>query len=186
MKNAAVYLRKSTSGKDENGCERQEGSFERQQFEILDYAKRHPANIVKRYEEPVSGKSIRKRSIFHQMVKDAQSSSCPFQMIIFGEYDRFMRDVKEAMRYEVLLDDLGIELHFTNLKNDGSPADEIYKSVARQMAADYSRDLARKVVQGMMRKARMGLLAWRYDTLWLSEEERHKRLHVVGCSRRGS
>ena len=67
-----------------------------------------------------------------------------------------MRNVKEAMRYEVCLDDLEIELHFTNLKNDGSPADEIYKSVARQMAADYSRDLARKVIQGMVRKSKQG------------------------------
>jgi DNA invertase Pin-like site-specific DNA recombinase len=156
MKKGTAYLRKSTFGKDENGCERQEGSFDRQKLLVMDYAKQHGIEIVRWYEEPVSGKSIRKRSVFLQMMKDAESLSRPFEVIIFGEYDRFMRDVKEAMRYEVLLDDLGIEIHFTNLKNDGSPADEIYKSLARQMAADYSRDLARKVLQGMMRKAKLG------------------------------
>lgn len=153
---AAAYIRKSTSGTDENGIERQEGSFARQHAAITDYAKRQSIEIVRWYEEPVSGKSIRKRKIFLQMVKDAKNPLREFQCIIFGEYDRFMRDVKEAMRYEVDLDDAGIELHFTNLRNDGSSGDEIYKSVARQMAAEYSRELARKVVQGMVRKAKMG------------------------------
>lgn len=153
---AVAYIRKSTSGIEESGVQRQEGSFARQKAAILDYAKRKGIEIVRWYEEPVSGKSIRKRKVFLQMVKDAKVSSRLFHGIIFGEYDRFMRDVKEAMRFEVELDDAGVELHFTNLRNDGSPADEIYKSVARQMAADFSRDLARKVVQGMIRKAKMG------------------------------
>ena len=152
---AVAYCRKSTSGFDENGVERQEGSIDRQRIAVEDYAKRKEIKIERWYEEPgVSGKSMRKRKVFLQMVKDAQAGK--FSAIIFGEYDRFMRDVKEAMRYEVLLDDLGIQLHFTNLSNDGSSGDEIYKSVARQMAAEYSRELARKVVQGMARKANMG------------------------------
>lgn len=153
---AVAYIRKSTSGIEENGVQRQEGSFARQRAAILDYAKRKGIEIVRWYEEPVSGKSIRKRKIFHQMVKDAKSSSRPFQCIIFGEYDRFMRDVKEAMRYEVELDDAGVELHFTNLRNDGSPEDDMFKSLARNMAAKYSLDLAQRVVQGMVRKAKMG------------------------------
>ncbi len=153
---AVAYLRKSTSGVDGNGVERQEGSFDRQRASILDYAKRRGIQVLKWYEEPVSGKSIRKRKVFLQMIKDAKSIGRPFQAIIFGEYDRYMRDVKEAMRYEVELDDAGIELHFTNLKNDGSSGDEIYKAVARNMAAEYSRELARKTIQGMYRKAKLG------------------------------
>ena len=153
---AVAYCRKSTSGTDESGVERQEGSFARQKASIDDYARRKGIEIVRWYEEPVSGKSIRKRKVFLQMVQDARSQSRPFKAIIFGEYDRFMRDVKEAMRYEVDLDDSGVELHFTNLQNDGSVGDQIYKSVAREMAAEYSRELARKVVQGMVRKATMG------------------------------
>gem|GEM_PF-1613539 len=156
IKKAAAYLRKSTSGRDEDGCERQSGSFDRQKMAIMDYARRNGIEIIRWYEEPASGKSIRKRSVFLRMVKEAESILRPFEIIIFDSYDRYMRSNKEAMRYEVLLDDLGIELHFTNLRNDGSPADEIYKSLARQMSADYSKDLARKVVQGMIRKAKMG------------------------------
>ena len=156
MMKAVAYSRKSTSGTDENGVERQEGSFARQKAAICDYARRKGIDIVKWYEEPVSGKSIRKRKVFLQMIRDAKAPGCTFKAIIFGEYDRFMRDVKEAMRYEVDLDDAGVELHFTNLQNDGSVGDQIYKSVAREMAAEYSRELARKVVQGMVRKAKMG------------------------------
>lgn len=155
--NAVAYIRKSTSGTDEGGVERQEGSFDRQRAAILDYAKRKGIEILEPwYEEPVSGKSIRKRKVFLQMVKDAKRPGRPFKAILFGEYDRFMRDVKEAMRYEVELDDAGVELHFSNLKNDGSTADQIYKSVVREMAAEYSRELARKVVQGMVRAAKRG------------------------------
>lgn len=156
MKRAVAYIRKSTYGSDEGGLERQEGSFDRQRAAIYDYAKRNDLEITKWYEEPVSGKSIRKRKIFLQMVRDSKSPMRGFDHIIFGEYDRFMRHVKEAMRYEVELDDAGIKLHFTNLKNDGSTADQIYKSVVREMAAEYSRELARKVIQGMYRKAKKG------------------------------
>lgn len=153
---AVAYIRKSTFGTDDNGQMRQEGSFDRQRSAILDYAKRSNLQIIKWYEEPVSGKSVRKRKVFLQMVKDAKSPARDFDHIIFGEYDRFMRHVKEAMRHEVELDDAGVNLHFTNLKNDGSTADQIYKSVVREMAAEYSRELARKVIQGMYRKAQMG------------------------------
>ena len=156
MKRAVAYIRKSTYGSDESGLERQEGSYDRQRAAICDYAKRNDLEITRWYEEPVSGKSIRKRKIFLQMVKDAKSPIRSFGHIIFGEYDRFMRHVKEAMRYEVELDDAGVKLHFTNLKNDGSTADQIYKSVVREMAAEYSRELARKVIQGMYRKAKKG------------------------------
>lgn len=156
MNRAVAYIRKSTFGADETGVERQEGSYDRQRASILDYAKRNSLDINKWYEEPVSGKSIRKRKVFLQMIRDVKSPNKTFEHIIFGEYDRFMRHVKEGMRYEVELDDAGIKLHFTNLRNDGSTADQIYKSVVREMAAEYSRELARKVIQGMYRKARMG------------------------------
>ena len=153
---AAAYLRKSTAGSDAEGIERQEGSFDRQRMSILDYAKRRNIEIVKWYEEPVSGKSIRKRKVFLQMVQDAKSPARPFKAILFGEYDRFMRDVKEAMRYEVEFDDHGIELHFTNFQNNDSDAEGAYKDMYRRMAANYSKELARKTIQGMYRKARSG------------------------------
>jgi len=156
MKKAVAYIRKSTFGSGEDGLERQEGSYDRQRAAIGDYARRNDLEIIKWYEEPVSGKSIRKRKVFLQMIKDSKSPMRMFDHIVFGEYDRFMRHVKEAMRYEVELDDAGIKLHFTNLKNDGSTADQIYKSVVREMAAEYSRELARKVIQGMYRKAKKG------------------------------
>ena len=57
---AVAYCRKSTSGTDESGVERQEGSFARQKASIDDYARRKGIEIVRWYEEPVSGKSIRK------------------------------------------------------------------------------------------------------------------------------
>lgn len=155
-KKVVAYIRKSTSGTDLDGRERQEGSFERQKAAVLDYAKRHQMEVLRWYEEPASGKSIRKRKIFLQLVKEAKSPGRLFQAIIFGEYDRFMRDIKEAMRYEVELDDAGIELHFTNLRNDGSLQDEMIKSMVRNMAAEYSRELARKVLQGEVRKAKKG------------------------------
>ncbi len=156
MKKVVAYVRKSTSGEDENGIERQEGSFDRQKAAILDYAKKNGITISKWYEEAVSGKSMRKRKEFLRMVKDAQSSTGQFKIILFGEYERFMRNVREAWRYEVIFDDLGIELHYSNLRNDGSEAEEGYKDMFRRMAANFSRDLARKVVQGMVRKAKMG------------------------------
>lgn len=153
---AVAYIRKSTSGIEEGGVERQEGSFARQKASILDCAKRHGLDIVRWYEEAASGKSIRKRKIFLQLAREAKSPGRSFDVIIFEDYSRFMRDIKEAKRYEVELDDVGIKLFFANLQNDDSTAEEMYKGGIRAMAADYSKDLARRVIQGMVRKARMG------------------------------
>ena len=151
---AVAYCRKSTSGTDENGIERQEGSFDRQRASIEDYAKKKGIQISKWYEEPVSGKSVRKRKIFKQMGKDAQAGH--FRAILFGEYDRFMRNVWEAWRYELILREAGVKIHFSNMSNDGSDSEEMYKDMFRRMAANYSKELARKTVQGMHRKAKMG------------------------------
>ena len=154
--NAVAYIRKSTSGKDDSGCERQEGSFDRQKASIEDFARHRDLKIIRWYEEPVSGKSIRKRKIFLQMVKDAKNPTRLFNAIIFEDFSRFMRDVKESKRYEVELDDAGIKLLFTNFQNDDSMAAEMYKGGVRAMSAEYSRELARKVLQGMIRQARKG------------------------------
>jgi len=153
---AVAYYRRSTTGVDEDGITRQEGSFDRQRASILDYAQRRGFEIVGEYVESVSGKTMRKRAQFLKMIEDVKSPGRKFDAIIFGEYSRFMRNIKEAGRYEAILDDLGVEMHFTNLKNDGGMGDEIYKQVAKVMAAEYSRDLARSTVQGMVRKAKMG------------------------------
>lgn len=154
VKKAVAYIRKSTSGTGENGVERQEGSFDRQRAAIEDYAKRKEITITKWYEDEASGKTLRKREKFREMVRDAEAGK--FKMIIFGEYDRFMRNVHEAMRYEVLFEDLGVELNFTNLSNDGGEEDHIIKSVVRSMAARYSIDLATRCLQGMIQKAEKG------------------------------
>ncbi|MBI5798384.1 MAG: recombinase family protein [Candidatus Yonathbacteria bacterium] len=153
---AVAYYRKSTTGVDADGVTRQEGSFDRQEAAIRDYAKRKGITIIKEYVESVSGKSMRKRTKFLEMVEDAKRPNRGFDAILFPEYDRFMRNIREADRYETIFYDLDIQLHFTNLKNDGSMGDQIYKDVTRVMAAEYSRELARKTVQGMIRKAKMG------------------------------
>ncbi len=150
-----AYCRKSTSGLDENGVEKQEGSFERQKFAIEDYARRQGFVISDWYIEAVSGKArIEKRKVFKQMYKDGEAGK--FNVVIFDDYTRFMRDNLNAMRYEVLFDDLGIELHFTDLQNDGSAMEEQHKSGQRTMAAQQSKEQNRRVVGGMLRKANMG------------------------------
>lgn len=151
---AVAYLRKSTSGVGENGVERQEGSFDRQRAVIEDYARKSNFTITKWYEDEASGKTLRKRKKFLEMVRDAKAGK--FKIILFSEYDRFMRNVREAWRYELELQDAGVELHFSNFRNDGSDAEETYKDMFRRMAASYSKNLAEKCIQGMLRKARMG------------------------------
>ncbi len=151
---AVAYCRKSTSGVGENGVERQEGSFARQRTAIEDYAERKGFTIVKWYEDEASGKTLSKRKDFLQMVKDARAGK--FKIALFGEYDRFMRNVLEAWRYELEFRDAGVKLHFSNLRNDGSDQEEMYKDMFRRMAASFSKQLAEKCIQGMIRKAHMG------------------------------
>src|SRR5262245_57236015 len=69
---------------------RQEESVERQQSQVIPYAKRMGYTLVAEYvEEGIAGDEIERRPAFQRMLKDAQKGL--FDVILCDDKDRFGR-----------------------------------------------------------------------------------------------
>ena len=95
----ALYCRVSTSTKDQ--------TTENQLRELTDYCDRMGYEVVKVYEDEVSGaKSREKRPAYNQMCKDAFLKK--FDTIIGWDVSRFGRSMKEFVSFLADMDEKGI------------------------------------------------------------------------------
>ncbi len=95
----ALYCRVSTSTKEQ--------TTENQRLELESYCDRMNYEIVKTYEDEVSGaKSREKRPAYNQMCKDAFLKK--FDAIIGWDVSRFGRSMKEFVSFLSDMDDKGI------------------------------------------------------------------------------
>jgi len=95
----ALYCRVSTSSKDQ--------TTENQRLELETYCDRMGYEVVKVYEDEVSGaKSREKRPAFSELIKDAFLKK--FDIIIGWDVSRFGRSMKEFVHFLSDMDDKGI------------------------------------------------------------------------------
>ena len=95
----ALYCRVSTSTKDQ--------TTENQLRELQSYCDRMEYEVVKVYEDEVSGaKSREKRPAYNQLIKDAFLKR--FDLIIGWDVSRFGRSMKEFVSFLSDMDDKGI------------------------------------------------------------------------------
>jgi len=95
----ALYCRVSTSTKDQ--------TTENQLRELQSYCDRMEYEVVKVYEDEVSGaKSREKRPAYNQLIKDAFLKR--FDLIIGWDVSRFGRSMKEFVHFLSDMDDKGI------------------------------------------------------------------------------
>ena len=98
-KRVSLYCRVSTSTKDQ--------TTENQLRELKSYCERMGYEVVKVYEDEVSGaKSREKRPAYNQMCKDAFLKK--FDTIIGWDVSRFGRSMKEFVSFLADMDDKGI------------------------------------------------------------------------------
>ena len=98
-KRCAIYCRVSTSTKDQ--------TTENQLRELTDYCDRMGFEIVKVYEDEVSGAKTReKRPAYNEMCQDAFLKK--FDTIIGWDVSRFGRSMKEFVSFLTDMDDKGI------------------------------------------------------------------------------
>ena len=98
-KRVSLYCRVSTSTKDQ--------TTENQLRELKSYCERMGYEIVKVYEDEVSGaKSREKRPAYNQMCKDAFLKK--FDTVIGWDVSRFGRSMKEFVSFLADMDDKGI------------------------------------------------------------------------------
>lgn len=153
---AAQYVRMST--------DQQKYSTENQAEALADYARERGMTIVRTYaDEGLSGLSISWRGGLKSLIADVEANRADFECILVYDITRWGRfqNVDESAYYEFICKRAGINVHYCadEFENDGSLASVILKNVKRVGAADFSRQLSKKVFLGQSRIARMGF--WR-------------------------
>lgn len=153
---AAQYVRMST--------DHQKYSTANQAEVIAAYARDRNIDIVRTYaDEGLSGLGIGWRVGLKALLADVESGRCDFNCILVYDVSRWGRfqDVDESAYYEFICKKAGITVHYCadEFENDGSLTSVILKNVKRVGAADFSRQLSKKVFLGQSRITRMGF--WR-------------------------
>ncbi len=142
---AAQYIRMST--------EHQEYSSVFQKQAIAAYALAHHIRIVSLYEDAgISGLTLRERPALIQLLLDVDSPRRKFTAVLVYDVSRWGRfqDVDEAAFYEYTCRSAGVDVVYVAepFENDGSPATSVLKALKRAMAAEFSREMSRKVFLG--------------------------------------
>jgi len=150
---AAEYVRMST--------EHQQYSTHNQVARIREYAEHRGIEVVKTYaDEGKSGLRLAGRLALQQLIKDVESGTADFSMVLVYDVSRWGRfqDADESAYYEYLCKRAGIQVIYCaeQFENDGSPISTIVKGVKRTMAGEYSRELSTKVFAGQCRLIELG------------------------------
>ena len=143
---AAEYVRMSTG--------EQLSSIPIQKQTIRRYAASHECEIITTYADSGrSGIDIKHRTGLRQLVLDVLGGQAPFRTILVYDISRWGRfpDIDESAHYEFICRSMGISVQYCAepFENNGTLASEIMKTLKRAMAAEYSRELAIKVSEGM-------------------------------------
>ncbi len=122
VRNAAVYLRRST--------DRQEQSIGDQRDAIERYAEQNGYEIVDEYvDDAISGADTESRKAFLKLIEDAQNGR-RFDFILCYDVSRFGRvETDEAGHYRFLLSQAGVEVVYVAEGFHGDDSDDILRSV---------------------------------------------------------
>ena len=143
---AVIYCRVSTDKQD----------TERQLRELTQFAKSNNLNVVKVYEETMSGtKSLLGRRMLLDAVKEHKPT-----YFVFHDYSRFSRNVKTALQMKDELHQLGVclwsmQTNMKSLDDDGSP-NPIANLVFTQLLSVYEmeNETRRKHIRSGLRNAK--------------------------------
>jgi DNA invertase Pin-like site-specific DNA recombinase len=143
-------------------------STEHQQYSTLNqmdalrvYAIQRGIEIVRTYaDEGKSGLTFDRRPALRQLIQDVVSGAADYSQILVNDVSRWGRfqDADESAHYEILCRQAGLHIRYCAepFENDGSPLSSLATTMKRLMAAEYSRELSRKVFIGQVRSVRMG------------------------------
>jgi DNA invertase Pin-like site-specific DNA recombinase len=150
---AAEYVRMST--------DHQRYSIDNQSDVIAAYAAVHNFTIVRTYTDAGrSGLRAAGRDALLQLIEDVNSGRADFGTILVYDISRWGRfqDSDEAAHYEFICRNAGVNIRYCaeQFENDSSLVTTIVKGMKRAMAAEFSRELSCKVLEGQKRLAALG------------------------------
>ena len=137
----AAYCRVSTD-KDE-----QLDSLNHQKFFFVQYAKRSGHELFRLYaDEGISGTSLKKRSEFQRLLKDAELGL--FEMVVVKDISRFARNTVDALQSIRKLKAMGINTLFLTANMDSMGDSEFVLTLFSAMAQEESNNLSKRVKWG--------------------------------------
>ena len=150
---AAVYVRMST--------EHQQYSIHNQMVVLRYYAIARGMEIVRIYsDEGISGLNFEGRAGLQRLMEDVRSGCGDYDFVLVYDVSRWGRfqDTDQGAHYEFECRQQGIKVIYCAepFENDNTPMTAVIKAVKRAMAAEYSRELGVKVVEGQRNLARRG------------------------------
>ena len=149
---AVAYLRRSTR--------MQEQSIFNQKRVIEKFAQRHDFEIIKYFiDDGISGTGTKSRKAFLDMIFEGTNGNCSFSAILCLDCSRWSRgEPDEAAFFEWALRKRGIKVLFVAepMANDGSIGDHIVKALKRVLAAEFSKDQAKKTIRGSITYTKLG------------------------------
>lgn len=152
MKYAAAYLRVSDERQDEY-------SLDSQLNLIKDYAKKNGFIVPDEYvfrDDGISGRSVKKRTDFNNMIAYAKSADHPFDAILVWKFSRFARNQEESIVYKSMLKKINVSVISISESIDDSPFAPLIERIIEFMDEYYSTRLSQEVIRGMTEKASRG------------------------------
>lgn len=145
----AAYCRVSTD-KDE-----QLDSLNHQKVFFVQYAKRNGHELFRLYaDEGISGTSLKKRSEFQRLLKDAELGL--FEMVVVKDISRFARNTVDALQSIRKLKAMGINTLFLTANMDSMGDSEFVLTLFSAMAQEESNNLSKRVKWGKKINAEKG------------------------------
>ena len=150
---AAAYVRMST--------DHQKYSPENQMAAMEKYAEQRNLEIVKIYSDGgKSGLSLNGREGLQKLLADVEAKTTEFSVILVLDVTRWGRfqNADEPAAYVFMCNRNGYDIRYVaeQFENDGSLASNVFKSMKRVMAGEYSRELSVKVFAGQCRLIEKG------------------------------
>ncbi len=150
-KNGAIYIRVSTDKQEEL-------SPDAQKRLLLEYAASHDILISKDYifqDNGISGRNVKKRPAFQNMIALAKSKEHPIDCIIVWKYSRFARNQEESILYKSLLRKNNVDV-ISITENTTGEFGTLIERIIEWMDEYYSIRLSGEVMRGMTENALRG------------------------------
>lgn len=153
MKTAAAYIRVSTD-------DQLEYSPESQLKLIQEFAEKNDIVLLEDHiymeDGGKSGKSIKNRTEFLNLIAAAKRKPCPFNMILVWKFSRFARNQEEAITLKSMLKKNGIEVISISEPLPDGPFGELIERILEWQDQFYITNLSQEVKRGMAEKVSRG------------------------------
>ncbi len=147
MKNIVIYARYSSDAQKRD-------SIKQQVDACTKYAEMNDMNIVNVYKDEAKTGRNDDRADFQRMLKDSRSNA--FEAVLVWKFDRFARNMRDALNNEHILEENGVKvISATELIPDGAIG-IIVKAVLLGINEYYSVDLSEKTQRGSSANAQLG------------------------------